>query len=107
MALRRPARDELKSAPPALHERALADLHFIRRTMESASTFTAFSGWGLALIGAITVVAGGGADPRARREGRLAPRLGPAPLPPARPPPPPRAETPPPPHHPPARPARP
>ena len=72
MAVRRPARDELRSAPPALHERALADLHYIRRTMESASTFTAFSGWGLALIGAITVAAGWWANRRAGRESWLA-----------------------------------
>src|SRR5262245_38798982 len=58
MALRRPVRDAMTGTPPALHERALADLHFIRQTMERASTFTAFSGWGLALIGAITVLAG-------------------------------------------------
>ena len=72
MAVHRPARDEFRNAPPALHERALADLHFIRRTMESASTFTAFSGWGLALIGGITVVAGWWANQRAGRESWLA-----------------------------------
>lgn len=70
MALRHPARDDL-TATPALHERALADLRFIRRTMERASTFTAFSGWGLALIGAITVPAGSWASRREGREGWL------------------------------------
>jgi len=72
MAVRRRARAELQSAPPALHERALADLHYIRRTMESASTFTAFSGWGLALIGAITIPAGWWATRLAGRERWLA-----------------------------------
>lgn len=72
MALRRPARDPLSGPPPALHERAIADLRFIRQTMEGASTFTAFSGWGLALIGAITVAAGGWASRRAGRESWLA-----------------------------------
>jgi hypothetical protein len=72
MALRRPARDDVIDAPPALHERALADLRFIRQTMESASTFTAFSGWGLALIGGITVAAGSWATRRAGRESWLA-----------------------------------
>jgi hypothetical protein len=72
MALRRPARVDLTEAPPALHERAFADLRFIRQTMESASTFTAFSGWGLALIGAITIVAGSWANRRGGRESWLA-----------------------------------
>ncbi len=70
MAARRSASAEL-SDPPALHERALADLHFIRRTMERASTFTAFSGWGLALIGAITLGAGWWANRRTGRESWL------------------------------------
>src|SRR5262245_8078269 len=72
MAARRPASAPLRSAPPALPARALADLHFIRRTMERASTFTAFSGWGLALIGGITLAAGWWANRRAGRESWLA-----------------------------------
>jgi len=72
MAARRPAAAPLRGAPPALHERALADLHFIRRTMERASTFTAFSGWGLALIGAITIGAGWWANGRSGRDSWLA-----------------------------------
>jgi len=44
--------------------------------MENASTFTAFSGWGLALIGALTVVAGWWAHRRFGRQSWLAAWLG-------------------------------
>jgi len=43
------------SDSPTLHDRALDDLTFIRRTMEGAASFTDVPGWGLVAVGVVAL----------------------------------------------------
>jgi hypothetical protein len=71
MATVRPLRPPPVERDPALSDRALDNLRFIRETMERAGTFTAISGWGIVAVGVVAMIAAGVARSRATVEWRV------------------------------------
>jgi hypothetical protein len=71
MATVRPLRPPPVERDPALSDRALDNLRFIRETMERAGTFTAISGWGIVAVGVVAMISAGVARSRATVEWRV------------------------------------
>ncbi|MEO8026000.1 MAG: hypothetical protein ABI823_05985 [Bryobacteraceae bacterium] len=57
MATVRPIREGPSREPVPMHEHALDNLRFIRRTMEEATAFTAVPGWGGVAMGVTAIAA--------------------------------------------------